>query len=448
MTERAPGHIFEWAKFVRPTPFHAMLAAMHFSPTRAAGTLSLVVGLSLVAACSEPEGTSFDSLDGVGEGSNSNATAPGGGVFWSEAMLHDEILRHNPDYDRDGVFQISGGRPVGMSLANTRVLDLGFVVDLPLQALELTGTQVSDLAPLSGLPLRELWLERTEVEDLTPLRDMPLQKLHLSMTRVADLSGLEGAPLRELNLSGTNVSDLSPLEGAPIETLWLNGCPVSDLSPLAGMPMIDLTLSGTEVRDLGPLAKTRLLRLYLGELPITDLTPLLQLRLTRLVFRPEHVEQGLDDLRQLESLREIGTRLDELGNDLQPPTVFWAQLDGRLTRPEPYDTAAFLPDEGSAALTGDDEEMEADPDGDAAEPTRDPAPDAVDGAEPAADPDPATSRPSGGADPASMPEPIDPLQDDRLPVPPPTPAEPAAVGADEAPQPPLDSAEDDPEAGQ
>lgn len=382
---------------------------MHRSPTRAIGLL-LALGLSFLAACSEPDGTSFDSLDGVD--SNASATDLGSGVFWSEAMLHEEILRRNPDYEREGVFQISGGRPLGISLANANVTDLGFVADLPLQALELTGTQVSDLGPLAGLPLRELWLERTQVEDLTPLKDVPLQKLHLSMTRVRNLNGLEGAPLRELNLAGTLVDDLSPLAGAPIETLWLNGCPVSDLSPLAGMPMIDLTLSGTEVTDLGPLAETRLLRLYLGELQITDLTPLLGLRLTRLVFRPEHVERGLDELRQFESLREIGTRFDELGNDLQPPPVFWAQLDGRLARPEPYDTTAFLP-EGTATTPADDEAGELNAEAEDMEPGEEAGDPPATGEIPGTD----AARHDGDSGPARLPAQVEPLEDDRLDLP-------------------------------
>lgn len=309
--------------------------------------------LLLLVGCSEPEGTTFDSLDGVDPSELSRNPGSERGVFWSEALLHDEILRFNPDYARDGVFQISGGRPVGISVANTNVTDLRFLKDLPVQALEITGTAVVDLTPVAGLPLRELWAERTNVQDLTPLQGLPLRKLYLSMTPVRDLSGLEGLPLEEVNLAGTQVSDLSPLADSPVQMLWLNGCPVSDLTPLEGMPLIDLTLSGTDVTDLGSLAKTRLLRLYMDGLEIEDLTPLLGLRLTRLVFSPRHVKKGLDELRQHESLREMGTTFSDLGNDMAPPAVFWAQLDGRLARPEPYDTSAFL--DGAGATAGENE---------------------------------------------------------------------------------------------
>lgn len=257
----------------------------------------------------------------------SPAPPPATSVVWSEVKVHEAIRGANPGYTGNGRFQIDQlHQVVAVELDNCGVADLSPFAGMPLQALYLLGCPVPSVEPLRGMPLVELYLEDSAVEDLGPLEGMTsLRKLYLNGTIVSDLSPLRGLPLVELNLLGTRVKDLSPLRGMPLQMLWLTGAPVEDLSPLAGSPLVSLTLHRTAVADLSPLANTRLQRLHIGETAATDLTPLQGLPLTRLVFDPDRIELGIDAIRTLPTLRELGTKFEGDTSDLAPPAVFWSE---------------------------------------------------------------------------------------------------------------------------
>ncbi len=194
--------------------------------------------------------------------------------------------------------------------------------------LDLSKCDIADLSPLQGLPLDALALEGNErLADITALRGMPLQKLYLSRTRVENLGPLRGAPLDELNLVGARVKDLSPLAECPIKMLWLTGCPVEDISPLRRVPLLSLTLQDTRVSDLSPLQGHPLQRLHIGGTEVTDLTPLGSSQLTRLIFTPGKIKSGLDVVRTMTSLQELGTRFDDTADDKMPPATFWELYD-------------------------------------------------------------------------------------------------------------------------
>ena len=247
--------------------------------------------------------------------------------FWSEVTLHEAIRAANPGYTGNGQFQIDQrGQVQAMSLDDCGITDFAPLRGMPLMALSAKGCQVPDIEALRGMPLVELYLEQTGIKDLGPLAGMAtLRKLYLSGTPIIDLSPLKGLSLVEMNLVETPVSDLGPLAGAPLQMLWLTDTPVKDITPLAKCPLVSLTLHRTAVSDLSPLAHTRLQRLHIGETPVTDLAPLADVPLTRLVFEKGQITAGLDVVKQIPTLQEIGSKFEDGANDLKPPAVFWAE---------------------------------------------------------------------------------------------------------------------------
>jgi internalin A len=243
---------------------------------------------------------------------------------WTPERVDRALLETNPDYQGEGLCQIQEGRVVALQLSGTTITDLSALKEMGVRVLDLRGMAIADLEQLRGLDLSELYLEETDVRDLTPLVGMRLRQVYLSNTYVTDLTPLEGMPLEQLNLVGTDVEDLKPLEGMPLAFLWLNETPVSDVSPLAGCPrLMSLTLHRTQVSDLSPLSDLGLKRLHIGETPVTDLTPLRGLALTRLIFTPSRIQKGLEIVREMESLEELGTTFE----NRMPPEVFWHLYD-------------------------------------------------------------------------------------------------------------------------
>jgi hypothetical protein len=244
-------------------------------------------------------------------------------ILWTPRNVHTAIKFGNPEYNGTAQFQIRQGRVLALQLTGTGVSDLSPLKEMGIMVLDLRGLPVTDLGPLEGLQLRELYLEDTGITDLEPLRGMPLVRLYLSNTALKDLAPLQGTPLKTLNLFGTPVKDLIPLKGMPLQYLWLNGTPVSDISPLTKCPLVSLTLHQTRVEDLSPLAGSNLQRLHMGETPATDLTPLRGLSLTRLIFTPGRITKGIDIIRKMPSIREIGPTLKNKMN----PDKFWGLYD-------------------------------------------------------------------------------------------------------------------------
>jgi len=104
---------------------------------------------------------------------------------------------------------------------------------------------------------------------------------------------------------------------------------VSDISPLAGIPLVSLTLAGTWVINLTPLADTGLQRLHIARTRVSDLRPLKNLALTRLVFSPSRIQKGIEEVKNMASLSELGTSFGEPGSqdNLMPPSAFWSLYD-------------------------------------------------------------------------------------------------------------------------
>ncbi len=247
-------------------------------------------------------------------------------VFWSELKLHEAIRSANPGYSGNGQFQIDeSGQVRAIALDNCGVTDLSVFAGMPLMAIYLQGCPVPDVEALRGMALVELYLENTAVKDLSPLKGMKdLRKLYLSGTMVEDLSPLEGLGITELNLVNTPIKNLAGLKGMPLNMVWLTDTQVRDISPLASSPLVSLTLHRTPITDLSPLATTSLQRLHIGETDVTDLSPLGGLRLTRLVFDPEDIKEGVEAVKKIPTMQEIGTKFEDGANDLKPPAVFWA----------------------------------------------------------------------------------------------------------------------------
>lgn len=237
--------------------------------------------------------------------------------------LHARIKERNPYYQNEARVALEPASGLVAEIVQSALVDLTPLRGLPFNALDLRLTPVADLTPLAGMPLTLLALEQTRVADLSPLRGMKLQKLYLNQTSVGDLSALAGMPLTEFMAVGTRIEDLEPLRGAPLEALWLNHNPVTNLTPLAQCPLVTLTLEGTRVTDLRPLAGIRTLRrLHLGDTPVQDLAPLAGLELTRLIFNPARITNGLEAVRNMSSLTELGVTLE----GRMAPAPFWEQF--------------------------------------------------------------------------------------------------------------------------
>ncbi len=296
--------------------------------------LMLVMGSLFAVGCGsapEEDASAASSPDAVKEpeAAVSIPEEPPTPQVYSEVGMHKAIREANSGYTGNGQFAIEGGQVYALSLADCNISDITPLRGLPLMEVDLSGNPLENLGPLRGMTeLRKLYLERTNVEDLTPLIGMSsLETLYLNKTNVEDISPLKGLPIKNLYAVDCRVSDLKPLVGMPLEGLWLTGSPVQDISPLAGSQLVTLTLQNTQVSDLSPLAQTSLQRLHIGETPVTDLTPLVQLPLTRLVFSPSRIEKGLEHVRRMPTLRELGVAFDDERQELMPPAQFWQAYD-------------------------------------------------------------------------------------------------------------------------
>ena len=257
-----------------------------------------------------------------------SAALSAGQVVSNPGLVHARLSAKNPHYRDRARFAFDPKLGLVGDLSECGVEDLTPLTGIPFEALDLKGLQVSDLAPLRGMPLRLLGLEGTLVQDLAPLAGMKIEKLYLNNTRVTDLRPLTGLPIKELMLVGTGVKDLRPLQKMPLQSLWLNQTPVDDITSLARCPLVSLTLERTHVADLRPLSKMpSLRRLHVGETEVRDLTPLRGLALTRLIFSPKTVRAGVEVVRSMKTLTELGTTFETR----MPPEQFWLLYDqGRI----------------------------------------------------------------------------------------------------------------------
>lgn len=221
-------------------------------------------------------------------------------------------------------FQQKDGEFTGAILANSGVRDISALKGLPLEVLEASKLKIDDISALEGMPLKGLYLTETNVSDLSSLKGMQLEELYLDRTPVADITPLSEVQVKQLNMVGSQVADISPLAEMKLEILWVGSTPVTDISPLKGNSMVSLDIENTKVNDLSPLVEnTGLQRLNIVGTEVTDLTPLAKLQLTRLLFDPAKIEKGLDVIRAMSSLTELGTSFD----GRMPPAQFWEQYD-------------------------------------------------------------------------------------------------------------------------
>ena len=141
-------------------------------------------------------------------------------------------------------------------------------------------------------------------------------------------------PLHRLTLSGNwELTNLEPLKGMPLTSLAFDNTQVADLSPLSGMPLTSLVCHVTKVADLSPLKGMPLEELYCDQTLITDLSPLAGMKLKKLSFTPNPELKGLQAIRQMNSLVEIGTAYDKM----IPSNKFWKQYDeGAFSSPRDF----------------------------------------------------------------------------------------------------------------
>lgn len=223
------------------------------------------------------------------------------------------------------------GMPLSkLMISHTKVQDLTPLQGMKLSSVELNNTPIRDLTPLRGMPFTMLDLSGCrQFRDLTPIKDMPLTGLGLGFTGVSDLSLLKDMPLTSLGLVGIGVFDLSPLKDMPLAALDLTNCgAVKDLGPLRNLKLRSLHLNGCgQVKDLAPLRGMPLTVLSIVGMGATDLTPLEGMSLHTLYFRPQDIKQGIDVVRQMKSLQQIGLHFG--GFTTYTPEVFWRKYDAK-----------------------------------------------------------------------------------------------------------------------
>ncbi|HWB14703.1 MAG TPA: protein kinase [Pirellulales bacterium] len=180
-----------------------------------------------------------------------------------------------------------------------------------------------DLSPLTGMKIRTLGCFGRRL-DLSVVKILPLSELSCIGGGLTDLAPLSGAQLKSLGISGNwEIKSLEPLKGMPLTVLGCDNCQVADLSPLSGMQLTTLISHVTQVADLSPLKGMPLERLSCEGTPVTDFSPLAGMKLKWLSFTPKPGLKGLEAIRQMDSLAEIGTAYDKT----IPSNEFWKKYD-------------------------------------------------------------------------------------------------------------------------
>lgn len=171
-----------------------------------------------------------------------------------------------------------------------------------LKNLKLHGPYGPDLSPLTNLPIVELELESNKcLTDIGPLGELKLHALDLSRSNIDNVLPLKGIPLERLDISHTSVEDISALAGMPLKILDISATRITNISALAGMPLTWLSMENTKV---------------------TDLTPLKESSLEFFVFDLPSVEIGLEHIKNMDTLKSIGTK-DLPVSDTTSPEKFW-----------------------------------------------------------------------------------------------------------------------------
>ena len=269
-----------------------------------------------------------------------------------------KLMELNPGFDGK-LTESAYGAKNGPKIEKGVVVDLGLLTDhvenlAPLRALSglkrlnCRGSiprqgRLVDLSPLAGLSLTNLSCEETQVADLSPLKGMPLKALACQNTSVADLTPLVGMQLVDVRIFRTNVSDLAPLKGMKLGILYCHNTPVSDLSPLAGMPLTALNCSDSQVSDLTPLKGMQLPSLWFHDTLVSDVTPLEGMPLKSLRFTPANITRGIDVLRSMTTLQDLGLIHATNGVGVYTPAEFWKKYDaGEFAKSTTTQKLAYL----------------------------------------------------------------------------------------------------------
>lgn len=286
------------------------------------GILSLVAALLPVVALSGCGSTNSDTAaKDAPAGDPPVSVAP---VDTAEPTITVAELRRRLRAGDRAEFRTAGGEIRFVSLFQAGVKDITPLEGLSLTYLDLTGSPISDLSPLTGMPLEELYLESTEVNDVSLLAGMPLRILRMEHTPVEDISPLAGMGIQQLNLFDTQVADIGPVADMPLQILWLSGTKVENLDALAEKSLESLDIQDTSIADLQVLkTMTSLKRLNIAGSAVSDLTPLAGLSLERLIFSPQQIEKGIDVIRSMSTLQNLGPSFDAV----TPPAEFWKAYD-------------------------------------------------------------------------------------------------------------------------
>ncbi len=252
------------------------------------------------------------------------------------AAVSQKLMDLNPGFDGKISSPWDGSKPpviqdgdvVELNIVTDKVADLS-----PIRALrELTQfecgfsqrtVQRLDLSPLNGMRIRRLKTANGTV-DLSAVKDLPLTDLACFGSGVTNLTPISGMPLHVLWVTGNwELTNLEPLKGMPLTGFACDNTQVADLSPLSGMPLKYLICHVTRVADLSPLKGMPLEQLSCNQTLITDLSPLAGMKLKQLWFTPNPKLKGLQAIRQMDSLVEIGTANDKTISSNE----FWKQYD-------------------------------------------------------------------------------------------------------------------------
>ena len=246
-----------------------------------------------------------------------------------------KLMELNPGFD--GKISSSWDESIPPVVQDGNVVDLLIftdkVTDLsPIRALsglghlrcrqrQKTGQRL-DLSPLNGMKIRKLVCAVDNL-DLSTVKGLPLSEL-ACYGGITNLTPISGMPLQRLTLSGNwELTNIKPLRGMPLTSFACDNTQVADLSPLSGMPLKTLICHVTKVADLSPLKGMPLEELFCDRTLITDLSPLAGMKLKKLSFTPNPALKGLEAIRHMDSLVEIGTAYDKLVSSEK----FWKQYD-------------------------------------------------------------------------------------------------------------------------
>ena len=89
------------------------------------------------------------------------------------------------------------------------------------------------------------------------------------------------------------------------------------------MPLQSLSCQNNPLADITPLRGMGLDRLNIEETNVSDLTPLAGMPLRSLIFTPARIKRGIDIIRRMDSLVEIGVHPDRMYR----PNKFWEMYD-------------------------------------------------------------------------------------------------------------------------